>query len=119
MTSIGSLPFTIEAKGAETRALFHIKNRSRPRFYRPRKSLNFAASRGFGTSRTAEDECIRVLSSGITSVRAARGDSVDGGDIDGESTEDALEATIEKSRKVLAMQRELLNQAVFSTFFSK
>ncbi|KAK4799441.1 hypothetical protein SAY86_024806 [Trapa natans] len=105
MTSIASLPFTIEVKVAEGSVIFHSKKHSRPAFYRQRNSLNFASLRGFGHSRTAENECSKGFSSLMTRVMAARKDSMDG-----VSTEDALEATIEQSKKVLTMQGELLNQ---------
>ncbi|XP_031396234.1 granule-bound starch synthase 2, chloroplastic/amyloplastic-like [Punica granatum] len=110
MASIGSLPFTIEAKAAERCVFFHAKSQPRPGFFRPRRSLNFAALRGFGTSRNVEDESGRVLSSGQRRLRATLGGSVEGGDGDDVPSEDGLQATIEKSKKVLAMQRELLNQ---------
>ncbi|GAV58083.1 Glycos_transf_1 domain-containing protein/Glyco_transf_5 domain-containing protein [Cephalotus follicularis] len=108
MASLGSLPFVIETK-AESCVLLHCKNHHRPKFthfsYKPRKSL--------------EATCLHELTCGISLrcdgrrqlwriKRVRSSDSEEGvGDVD---TEDTLQATIEKSKKVLAMQRDLLQR---------
>ncbi|PKI47889.1 hypothetical protein CRG98_031673, partial [Punica granatum] len=117
MASIGSLPFTIEAKAAERCVFFHAKSQPRPGFFRPRRSLNFAALRGFGTSRNVEDESGRVLSSGQRRLRATLGGSVEGGDGDDVPSEDGLQATIEKSKKITA-RRKLVSSIRNSTTVS-
>lgn len=50
-------------------------------------------------------------------MRATSRDSLVGRDRDGELSEDTLQATIEKSKKVLALQRELLNQVLLFQIF--
>lgn len=113
MASIRCLPFTIEANAAEGRVLFRVKNQSWPIFRWPRKFVSSAALRGFGNSSTGEGDCSRSLSSTTRSLRATAA----GWDFNnGEPSEDALEATIEKSKKVLAMQRELLDQVTEFSF---
>lgn len=97
MASIASLPFVIETK-AECPVLLYGKNKHRPKLsflkHTPKKSVNFG-----------------VFNAGISMrlkpVRATSGDSASG-----DEPEDALQATIEKSKKVLAMQRDLLQQVM-------
>uniref|UniRef100_A0A2P2JZE7 Granule-bound starch synthase 2ic/amyloplastic isoform X1 n=1 Tax=Rhizophora mucronata TaxID=61149 RepID=A0A2P2JZE7_RHIMU len=95
MASIKSLPFIIESK-TEGSVFLHSKNQYRPRFSlfvrRPQKSCNFS-----------------VLGDGFSMrLKPVRGTVKEDGN--GEESEDALQATIEKSKKVLSMQRELLQQ---------
>lgn len=104
MASIGSMPFTIETKA------IHINNHRQPRFCWHRNSLNFAAPRVAGTLHSRNGG---VCSGGRwpVSLRAARNDAAEGKERD-EPSEDSVQATIEKSKKILAMQRELLNQVL-------
>ncbi|XP_023912722.1 granule-bound starch synthase 2, chloroplastic/amyloplastic [Quercus suber] len=110
MASAGSLPFTIEMK-SEGPVLLHSVNHRRPRFsfsvYRPRKPLAYA---GFSLS------CDRLIcGSGrgqqwrVTLPKVKAKGSTESED-DSNEVDDALQATIEKSKKVLAMQRDLLQQ---------
>lgn len=128
MASLGSLQFLSEPK-AESSLLLYCINRRRPRSgscgYWPRKSpvpLHLRGlSCGFSRSRDAEDGWLkcsfcrgRMLGlydrGEFLSVRAAGMGSAEGDDGDSLETEDKLQATIEKSKRVLAMQRDLLNQ---------
>ncbi|KAJ9147615.1 hypothetical protein P3X46_029753 [Hevea brasiliensis] len=92
MASIGSVRFIIETK-TESSVFLHGKNQQRSRFpvfaYRPKNAFNFAVS----------------LSLRFKPVRATGKE-----DISGDGSEDTLQATIEKSKKVLAIQRDLLRQ---------
>lgn len=133
MASLWCLQFLIEPK-AESSLLPYCTNRRQPRLgsfgYRPRKSPVLLYSRGSACGcsglRAAEDGslkcsfcCGRMLGlrdrGQFLNVRAAGRGSAEGDD-DGENveTEDKLQATIEKSKRVLAMQRDLLNQVLLS-----
>lgn len=112
MASAGSLPFTIETK-SESPLLLHSVNHHRPRFsffvYRSRKPLDYA---GFSLS------CDRLIcGSGrgqqwrITLPKVKAKGFAESED-DSNEVDDALQATIEKSKKVLAMQRDLLQQVL-------
>ncbi|EEF30534.1 granule-bound starch synthase 2, chloroplastic/amyloplastic [Ricinus communis] len=96
MASLGSLPFIVEPK-TESSILFHGKSQQRsskfPSFaYRPNISYSFAISNdGFPLR--------------LKSVRATGKDGVNS-----DGSEDAIQTTIEKSKKVLAMQKDLLQQ---------
>jgi starch synthase len=131
MASMGSPPFTIETK-SDSSMLLHSANSRRPRFlffaYRPRKPLDSSGNTGlsFGYSKAAGENyaslslscdrliggCSRGQQRRITRPKATGGGFVEGED-GGDEVEDALEATIEKSKKVLAMQRDLLQQVFF------
>ncbi|XP_057963104.1 granule-bound starch synthase 2, chloroplastic/amyloplastic [Malania oleifera] len=126
MASIGSVPYGIEAT-VENYALLHTGN-LRPTFrffaHRPRKSLNYAGFNAitFGNIKAMEESCDRFALCGVRlgngcsrrqllrvdSPRATGKSSVQGEE--GEESEDALQATIEKSKKVLAKQKNLLQQ---------
>lgn len=97
MASIGSLPFIVKTK-AESYVLLFGKNQHRPRlpFFsnEPKKSPNFSVFR-------------EGLSLRFNPVRATGGEGVSGVE-----SEDAFQATIEKSKKVLAVQRDLLQQVI-------
>ncbi|KAM3713839.1 hypothetical protein ACJW31_01G286800 [Castanea mollissima] len=110
MASAGLLPFTIETK-SESPVLLHSVNHRRPRssffVYRPRKPLDYA---GFSLS------CDRLIcGSGrgqqwrLTLPKVKAKGFAESED-DSNEVDDALQATIEKSKKVLAMQRDLLQQ---------
>ncbi|KAK9272163.1 hypothetical protein L1049_002534 [Liquidambar formosana] len=127
MASIGSLSFTIETR-TESSVLAHSGNYRRPWFrfsaYRSRKSVECANlnDSSFGHLKAVESNiarislcCQRVIHGckrggqwRIRHLRATSKGSVEGED--GDESEDALQATIEKSKKVLAMQRDLLQQ---------
>ncbi|RVW82628.1 Granule-bound starch synthase 2, chloroplastic/amyloplastic [Vitis vinifera] len=112
MASVGCVSFVTERAAS----IWSGRDR-RPRFsfpvYRLRMSPGCAVSKDsiFGYSR---EDCVRfslcsrrqVL--GSRGVRARGEGSVEGED--GDRLEDAFDATIEKSKKVLAMQRDLLQQ---------
>ncbi|KAF8010158.1 hypothetical protein BT93_J0954 [Corymbia citriodora subsp. variegata] len=128
MACLGSLQFLIEPK-AESSLLLYCTNRRRPRLgslgYRPRKSPVLLHLRGLACGcsglRAAEDGSLNCSSrrgrmlglydrGQFLSLRAAASGSAEGDDGENVETEDKLQATIEKSKRVLAMQRELLNQ---------
>ncbi|KAF2299461.1 hypothetical protein GH714_032029 [Hevea brasiliensis] len=95
MAFIGSVPFILKTK-TESSLFLHRKNQHRSRFlvsaYRPIKSLSLPVSNG-------------VLSLRFKPVRATGKEG-----FSGDGSKDTLQATIEKSKKVLAMQRDLLQQ---------
>lgn len=78
--------------------------------YSPRMSLDYAASKNsiFGSLRK---DCERCPSLRIWRVRA-RGEGLVEGE-GGDKIDDPLEATIEKSKKVLATQKNLLQRVIF------
>lgn len=99
MAFIGSLPFIIQTK-AESSVLLHDKNLQRSRFSvfpcRSQNSFNLAVS----------------LSLSFKPVRATGKEGVSG-----DGSEDTLQATIEKSKKVLALQRDLLQKVIYWPLF--
>ncbi|PRQ53601.1 putative starch synthase [Rosa chinensis] len=120
MASIKSLPFVIETK-AESSVLLHSENSRRLRFpfFTHRRwragEVSLISGSASGCSQ-AVGLCSGQISSctkgqlwRVKPVRAIRKVSGEGVEDKGES-EDALQATIEKSKKVLAMQRDLLQQ---------
>ncbi|KAJ7970995.1 Starch synthase, chloroplastic/amyloplastic [Quillaja saponaria] len=116
MASIGSLPFIGEAS-SESFVLLQSKSYRRPRLpicvYQPRKRIEDGSSvynSACGHSETMKMGCLKLLNWrnrgrlwGSTHLRAAGKDFSD-------QTDDAIRATIEKSKKVLALQRELIQQ---------
>lgn len=121
MASIKSLPFVIETK-TESSVLLHSENSRRLRFpfftNRRRRSVEVSL---INCSASGYSQAVELCSGQISSctkgqlwrvkpVRAIRKVSVEGEDND--ESEDALQATIEKSKKVLAMQRDLLQQVI-------
>ncbi|XP_050228036.1 granule-bound starch synthase 2, chloroplastic/amyloplastic [Mercurialis annua] len=97
MASLGSLPFIVETK-TDSSLLFSRKNQQRsPKLrsiaYRPKKIHNFGV-------------CIDGVSLRFKCVRASGGED----SVSGDGSEDKIQATIEKSKKVLAMQKDLLQQ---------
>ncbi|XP_065856184.1 granule-bound starch synthase 2, chloroplastic/amyloplastic [Euphorbia lathyris] len=96
MASLGSFPFLVETK-ADTSLLLFGKRQQHSRLpflaFTSKKHRNFALLNGDSSSSRFEP------------VRATTNEGVS----DDES-DDALQATIEKSKKVLAMQRDLLQQ---------
>lgn len=136
MASIGSFPLSIDAK-SESSVLLHTVSNRRPTFqllpYRPRRPLGSPGNAGlsFGYSTAAGEDyaslflscngligrCSRVLHGRrITCPKATARGFADGED-GGNDVENALQATIEKSKKVLAIQRGLLQQVLFLHFF--
>lgn len=115
MASLNSFPFTIE-----TRCLLHNSNGFQPQ---RRKTLCYGGflkfmdhndNGGFVHGRSSL-WCVKSLSGcrrgdlwRVYSLKAVSNDSGDGEDSN--ENEDALQATIDKSNKVLAMQKELLQQ---------
>ncbi|KAG2714281.1 hypothetical protein I3760_03G019100 [Carya illinoinensis] len=128
MASMGFLPFIFETK-SESSVLLNSSKTRRPRFpffaYRPREPLDSSGntSLSFGYWKAAGEDCavlslscdrpIGGLCRGqqrrITPLKATSKGFVEGED-GGNEVEDAVQATIEKSQKVLAMQKELLQQ---------
>ncbi|KAK6913273.1 Starch synthase, catalytic domain [Dillenia turbinata] len=103
MASIGSLRFMIETT-VENFVLLHNVRNPRPKFSflcsKPKTSIGFCArDPTFSFSKTF----------GVKPVGVSSEDSVEAADSYDES-DDAIQATIEKSKKVLAMQRDLLKQ---------
>ncbi|XP_025624089.1 granule-bound starch synthase 2, chloroplastic/amyloplastic isoform X1 [Arachis hypogaea] len=119
MASIGSLPFLVEANADTTVLMLHTKNNNhhnRHHHYH-HGALKFPAK--FGTlsgSSVSENSRGRGLGRGRVQHRCGRriiravGKSNGKSEDNDESEDEALQATIEKSKKVLAMQRELLQQ---------
>ncbi|KAM2014724.1 granule-bound starch synthase 2, chloroplastic/amyloplastic-like [Malus sylvestris] len=119
MASIGSLHFIMGTK-TDSSVLVHSSTNPRLRFpfftNRPRSSIevsgiNASANGSAGAARMCRGRnswCTRGKLWRIKPLRAIRKSSAEGEDA-GEP-EDALQATIEKSKKVLAVQRELLQQ---------
>lgn len=132
MASLASLQFLIEPK-AESSLLHYCTNRRQPRLgsfgSRPRRSPVPLRLRGLACgcsgSRAAEDGSLKcsfccggmlgMYDRGqFLSVRAAGRGPAEGDDVDNVETEDKFQATIEKSKRVLAMQRDLMNQVICS-----
>lgn len=128
MASLASLQFLLELK-AESSLLLYCTNRRQPRLgsfsNRPRKSLVLPHLRGLACGcsglRAVEDGLLncsfcygRMLGlydrGQFLSVRAAGRGSAEGDDGENVEIEDKLQATIEKSKRILEMQRDLLNQ---------
>ncbi|XP_008230773.1 PREDICTED: granule-bound starch synthase 2, chloroplastic/amyloplastic [Prunus mume] len=113
MASIGSLPFMIETK-TESSVLLHSNNNRRLRFpfftHRPGSSVEVSGINAevVGMCSRQINWCTKGKLWKIEPLRATGKVSVEGED--GGEPEDALRATIEKSKKVLAMQRDLLQQ---------
>ncbi|KAF5176177.1 Granule-bound starch synthase 2, chloroplastic/amyloplastic, partial [Thalictrum thalictroides] len=110
MASIGSLSFFIET--AMDTSVIHCGNFHRPRFLilgsRGRTTLDLGSNVTMKLSANYDnmiDECNRRRPWRSKSMRinAKKGE-------DRDKPEDALEATIQKSKKVLAMQKQLLDQ---------
>ncbi|XP_050381500.1 granule-bound starch synthase 2, chloroplastic/amyloplastic [Argentina anserina] len=120
MASIKSLPFMIEIK-AESSVLLHSENSRRLRFpfftHRRRRAGEVSLISGSASGYSqAVGQCSGNISSctkgqlwRVKPVRAIGRVSMDNEEDNGDS-ENALQATIEKSKKVLAMQRDLLQQ---------
>ena len=119
MASIGSLPFVIDTV-IDGSSLLHSVNSRRPKliFLANRPRTNCLNDSTFGCSKIVGENisrlyvCGRVVQKRIHSLRATSKGSDEGEDGD-ESEDDALQATIEKSKKVLALQRGLLQEVVF------
>ncbi|KAA8530375.1 hypothetical protein F0562_005084 [Nyssa sinensis] len=127
MASIGSLPFVIDTV-MDNSILLYCGNFRRPVLpffaYRPRKSFDsgglndptFGYSKVVGEDNARFSLCCNRLISGcnggqLSRIKHLRATGKDSGDVeDGDESEDALHATIEKSKKVLAMQRDLLQK---------
>lgn len=111
MVSLGSLPCVIET-GAGSSVLVHSRRQHGPSSvfatFRPKKSPVFGV---FNNSIFHFSLCSdkRGHLWRIKHVKATGGES-------GNGYEDSLEATIEKSKKVLSMQRHLLQQVSFFFF---
>lgn len=96
MSSIGSLPFIIETTKAESPVLLSRKNKNRHKF-------------SFFTCSTKKSHNLAVFNYGFSPKSKPVRATVEEG-ASGDESEDALQASIEKSKKVLAMQRDLLQQ---------
>ncbi|XP_027359278.1 granule-bound starch synthase 2, chloroplastic/amyloplastic-like isoform X2 [Abrus precatorius] len=108
MASMSSLPFLVETNADSTvMLLLHSRN---PKFSPKFGSLNASSfAKGLGRGRV-NHSCSRGLPClvGNKQIRALGKSS--GTSEDKDESEDVLQATIEKSKKVLALQRELLQQ---------
>lgn len=106
MLSLGSFPFLVEPNAADSTTML-LLHTTRTLKFTPKSSTASAAaasaafSRGFGRGR---------LNHRCKHIRALGKNSETSEGKDAESEEDVLQATIEKSRKVLALQKELLQQ---------
>ncbi|GMH26982.1 hypothetical protein Nepgr_028825 [Nepenthes gracilis] len=128
MASLSSFPFTI-GKSSKNSSVFQRPNYHGPRSHflanrlsKPMGCVSFRDSmpgdfkglmhdnhgRLFLYNERLVSRCIRCSSWSITRLRAKGEDYTEAEE--GTESEDALEATIEKSKKVLAKQRELLRQ---------
>ncbi|KAI3748023.1 hypothetical protein L6452_10836 [Arctium lappa] len=101
MATMGSLAFVNDI---ETTVL--LKNYRRPKFplfayYRPRKSI---------LDKTFVCNNSNVAVGGRVWRIKATGEKSSGGDVSGDKDEEALQAVIQKSKKLLAKQRDLLQQ---------
>ena len=114
MASMGFLPM-------EGSVLRHGGNCARPRscfsVYRQRNVFDFVGL-NYLTNEHAKIGCMKLTRGcgnarhrRIKRVKATDNGSGEGEDVD--EPENALEATLEKSKKVLAKQRELLKQVIF------
>ena len=102
MSSIGSLPFIIETTKAESPVLVSRKNKNRHKF-------------SFFPCRTKKSHNLAVFNNGFSlKFKPVRATAEEGAS--GDESEDKLQATIEKSKKVLAMQRDLLQQVIYCVF---
>ena len=129
MASIRSLPLIVETK-AETSKLPHIKNLCPIRFplfsHQPRKyseviriknsAFEHLQSTNLCYSRLVNGCGSRGLLWGTQHLRAIGKSFGESDDNDG--PEDVLDASIEKSKKVLAMQRNLIQQVLFGCYFT-
>lgn len=123
MASIGSLSLIPETKRTDSYVILNTKSHHRPRFpffsNLPRKCLD---STRFSSSSARGSSSVVGLGSGLIggcrrgklqrnklTLRAIDKDSEAGE----EGPDDALQATIEKSKKVLALQRDLLQQVLW------
>lgn len=128
MASSGSLPFAIDT-AIET-SLLHNRNYRRPNLplfaYRPRKSLDSCGLNEltFKCSKIGNEDilgcslcCDRVMGGRTRRIKSLKAKGKGSGEVEdgGDESEDALQATIEKSKKVLAMQRDLLQQVLSSS----
>ncbi|XP_062106643.1 starch synthase 2, chloroplastic/amyloplastic [Humulus lupulus] len=120
MASIRSFPFIPESK-AESSVIINQKSYHQPRFpffcNLPRRSLNSTRFSSSGRGSSVVGFCSGLIGGSSSRrrlqwnkpLRALDKGSEGGGErLDG--SEDAIQATIEKSKKVLAMQRDLLKQ---------
>lgn len=121
MLSLGSLPSLLETNVDTTVLFLHTKN---PKFTPKFSSSNVSAFRGRLKHRFGRD-LLCLLGNKNKHIRAlgkSFGTSENGDDEDQDEPDDVLHATIEKSRKVLALQRELLQQVFllfWNVFFTK
>lgn len=131
MASMGSFP-----TGLDGSILLHSANHQRPVIpalaYRPRKYVEVGAfadciSDGFSRNLTVDLSSRLSLCSGCGGgrrrwttqhLKAAKEGTGRGETDEDDESDDALQATIENSKKVLAMQRDLLQQVVLLFVFS-
>ncbi|KAK9682372.1 hypothetical protein RND81_10G069200 [Saponaria officinalis] len=121
MASLNSCHFTIDTK-MESLVLNHISFGSHSLAYQQKKLVNFGEFLNFsdrknGKCHRGSSSCSQRSVNGcrkgggllrMKRIKATASDSSEGKD--DKETEDAIEATLEKSKKVLAMQKELLQQ---------
>ena len=122
MASSGSLPFAIDT-AIET-SLLHNMNYRRPKLplfaYRPRKSLDSCGLNEltFKCSKIGNEDILRCsLCCRTRRIKRLKAKGKGSGEVEdgGDESEDALQATIEKSKKVLAIRRDLLQQVLSSS----
>ncbi|KAG4958744.1 hypothetical protein GLYMA_13G062700v4 [Glycine max] len=112
MASMGSLPFLVEANADSTLMMMMLQNRNH-KFSSPKFNTVNASSlvRGWGRGRVNHRcssrglLCLVEKNKHISALGKSSGTSEDK-----DESEEVLQATIEKSKKVLALQRELLQQ---------
>ncbi|KAK7271796.1 hypothetical protein RJT34_27996 [Clitoria ternatea] len=116
MASVGSLPFLVETNGDSTLLMMILHSRNLK--FSPKlgtvnaSSFEYSGARGFGRGRLnyrCGSRGLLYLMGNNRHIRALGKSSGTSEDKD-ESEDDVLQATIEKSKKVLALQRELLQQ---------
>ncbi|KAG9139942.1 hypothetical protein Leryth_026298 [Lithospermum erythrorhizon] len=122
MASMGSFPFVVDTV-VDSSVLLHSKNNRRPKLAylsnsRPRRVLDLVEANGcaFGGVRVRGEDSNRLAFGGGVVQKwmmnhrvMVRGQASMEGESSSQS-EDALQATIEKSKEVLARQKELLGQ---------
>lgn len=114
MASMGSLPFLVEANADSTLMMMMLQNRNH-KFSSPKFNNVNASSlvRGWGRGRVNHRcssrglLCLVEKNKHISALGKSSGTSEDK-----DESEEVLQATIEKSKKVLALQRELLQQVL-------
>ncbi|KAL3525926.1 hypothetical protein ACH5RR_014298 [Cinchona calisaya] len=118
-SSMGSFPFVIDTAAMDSLVISQSGNLRRTKLpflaYRPRKISSDSST--FGSFRLLGEDTGRLsLCCGCSMTRKwmlkrVKATGSGSGEVEsGEDSDDALQATIEKSKKVLSLQKDLLNQ---------